>query len=975
MKHIISTFLVAITLFALLISPAISAPEVSGGIDRISESSVGVQADSYSYISVLSADGRYIAFSSNASNLVAGDTNGVEDVFRHDRLTGETIRLSISSADEQGDNTSGGNYGLGISGDGNIVAFSSLASNLVAGDTNAYRDVFIHNVSDHVTRRVSVSSGGEQGNNHSSGNFGIAISVDGNIVAFDSTATNLVANDTNMFVDVFTHNLVSGETVRVSTASDGSQGDRLSKYPAISADGCLVAFTSDAKNLNAGLSTYSDRVFVHDCGTGQTSLVSQSTSGITGTGRFPAMSADGHFITFTSSSIDLVSGDTNGQPDLFLRDLQAGVTTRVSVSSSGEQANNQTFYNGNLSADGHYITYESWASNLVMGDTNGKRDVFLYDRMTGETTRISLSAAGVQGNDVSAYPAVSADGRFITFSSAASNLVNGDTNHWDDVFLYDRGPVPHYIDLSISLYRSPSESEKPSYEEILGYFADTVYEISNGSHKIRNVTIYQDGEQWQTTNIQWAASEWPSAYPAGYGHAGAYIHFGDSFLASNFLAAENQAAGGYTLGHEWGHYYYGLYDEYVGGDAGRNNISFQPHTDDVAVPNSIMNDQWSAVGGNYSWLNFSNSSDTLNGQAKTAQDRMYGASGWDTLARPLSQDPPLPELFAFIPRTVYPELLEVAPLSGYDPDIELTGVSTSVTRSDLVITWVVPSSGSPERSAESAYSAYLESLAGGSISYPDPALLVAHVMRTGQGISGAGLQAYASFPDASLVPLVLVDDGIAPDLAAADGLYTGFLPYNQDGEYAITVSYDNLAGAATFTDAGYLFSLGPNGETYVSSSLPVGESFSANASITVRVNDVQSDDHGDNPGTATLINGDNSGLFGRIDHPGDVDVFKLIPTENSDLILRVTDLANGMRPDVRLLASDQVTVLDVAPYDPARIGYIYLAHSGISGQPVYLEIHQMDPDTAAGIYKVSAGLRLDFYTEAIKKVFLPMLIR
>lgn len=975
MKHILATFLVVISLFVLVISPAASTPEVIGALSRISKSSTGVQADSYSYLSVLSADGRYVAFSSNASNLVPGDTNGVQDVFRHDRLTGETIRLSISSVGEQGDNTSGGNNGLGISGDGNLVVFPSLASNLVAGDTNGFRDVFVHNVRDHVTRRVSISSGGEQGNNHSSGNFGIAISEDGVIVAFDSTADNLVENDTNLCVDVFTHNLLSGETTRVSTASDGSQGDRRSMYPAISADGCVVAFTSDSKNLVAGLPTYNDRVFIHECGSGQTSLVSQSTSGTVGYGRYPAISSDGRFVTFTSSSIDLVSGDTNGFSDLFLRDLQAGITTRVSVSSSGEQATDQSFYNGSLSADGNHITYESWASNLVAGDTNGKRDVFLYDRTTSETTRISLSAAGVQGNDVSSYPAVSADGRFIAFSSAASNLIAGDTNHWDDVFLYDRGPEIHYIDLSISLYRSPSESDKTSYEAILGYFTDTVYEMSNGSHKIRNVTIYQNGEQSQTANIQWAASEWPSAYPAGYGHAGAYIHFGDSFLARNFLEVENQAAGGYTLGHEWGHYYYGLYDEYVGGDTSRNTITYQPHTDDVAVPNSIMNNQWSAVGGNYSWLNFSNSSDTLNGQARTAQDRMYGASGWDTLARPLSQDPPLPELFAFIPRTVYPELAKVAPLNGYDPDIELSVISTGVTRSDLVITWVTPSSGSPERSAESAYSAYIESLAGGSIDYPDPALLVAHVMGAGQRISGAGVQAFSTFPDTSVVPLVLADDGIAPDLAAADGLYTGLLPYNQDGDYAISVGFDNLAGIATFTDAGYLFSLGPEGETYVSSSLPVGESINANAGTNVRINGFQSDDHGDNPGTATIIAGDNSGLFGQIDHPDDVDVFQLIPADDGDLILRVTDLANGMQPYVRLLASDGTTILEEQLYDPAGIGYIHLTHNGVSGQPVYLEIRHADSMAATGIYRVSAGSRLDFDPEAIKKVYLPMLIR
>src|SRR5437773_6921896 len=194
-----------------------------------------------------------------------------------------------------------------------------------------------------TTERVRVASGGTEGNDASSG---FALSADGRFVAFQSDATNLVAGDTNGATDVFVHDRQTGMTERVSVASDGTQANNVSSYPALSADGRFVAFQSDATNLVAGDTTGATDVFVHDRQTGTTERVSVASGGGTqGTGNsggffaFPALSADGRLVAFQSDATNLVAGDTNGATDLFGHDRQAGTTERVSVPSGGRQGN------------------------------------------------------------------------------------------------------------------------------------------------------------------------------------------------------------------------------------------------------------------------------------------------------------------------------------------------------------------------------------------------------------------------------------------------------------------------------------------------------------------------------------------------------------------------------------------------------------------------------------------------------------
>lgn len=426
---------------------------VAGTTSRVSVGPVGAQSNGESRYPSISADGRYISFESDAGNLVAGDTNGVSDIFVHDRVTGTTTRVSVDSSGAQAiaASTAVGTDSLissAISADGGQIAFQSSASNLVTGDLNGKRDVFRHDRLTGQTTRVSVASSGSEGNGDS---ISPSITANGQIVEFQSLASNLVTGDTNGTWDVFVRNTGDSSTTRASAGERGWESNAESRDASIAANGNSVAFSSTAYNLllSEDLNGAWD-VFVRDeapfaplvaqpaplASTPDTSRVSQLITREEGNSSSfsVAISANGRYIAFHSNASNLVPSDTNAATDVFVYDRETLVISRVSVSSAGGQGDGPSEF-PSISADGRYVTFHSNASNLVAGDTNAVRDVFHHDRQTGETVRGSVSTGGVQGNAESALARISGDGRLVVFQSQATNLGSSDVNQNWDVFV------------------------------------------------------------------------------------------------------------------------------------------------------------------------------------------------------------------------------------------------------------------------------------------------------------------------------------------------------------------------------------------------------------------------------------------------------------------------------------------------------------------------------------------------------------
>lgn len=477
-----------VVLVLVLVSLTASSAQ-QGATSRVSVSTSGVEAAGRPYPTSISADGRYVVFDSDASNLVAGDTNGVRDTFVRDRLTGVTTRISVSSAGQQGNDRSNTAEPV-ISADGRFVAFSSLASNLVDDDTLTFSDVFVHDRVTGQTTRVSTSPlFGGQALGHSSSP---AISADGRYIAFFSTAGNIVPGDTNLFTDIFVSDRQTLQTVRVSVSTTGVQGnDNCDYHISMTPDGRFVAFVSAARNLvPSDISTY-HKVFVRDVQASVTTLESVSTGGIPANDAcwVPKISGDGRFVAFLSQARNLVAGDSNGSSDVFVRDRQSGITSRVSVSSTGVQGNEDSNIGIAISADGRFVAFSSLASNLVVGDTNSTGDVFVRDRYLGVTSRVSLSTTGLQGNGWSGFQdtAMSADGRYIAFGSWASNLVQNDSNGVPDVFVHQFGPGTHTVSGSVILQ---------DLSPLVAYPSSCTVDFRNGSGSLvisRIATLDTDG--------------------------------------------------------------------------------------------------------------------------------------------------------------------------------------------------------------------------------------------------------------------------------------------------------------------------------------------------------------------------------------------------------------------------------------------------------------------------------------------------
>ncbi|MCF4164868.1 hypothetical protein L2U69_04345 [Zavarzinia compransoris] len=465
-------------------------------VEPVSVSPNGMYGNSGSFQPAISADGRFVAFASNASNLVPGDTNGITDIFVHDRLAGTIDRVSVSSTGHQA--TSGPTIfdtesaDPSISADGRFVVFSSASPNLVVQDTNGASDIFIRDRLTGTTTLVSLTDGNAQADSSS---IRPSISADGRYVAFVSYASDLVAGDTNNVADIFVRDLETGDTRRVSVATDGSQADNLSFEVSISADGRYVAFQSHASNLVAGDTNGIADIFVHDLVTGETERVSVATDGGQATGasdnEAPAISADGRYVAFHSGAADLVADDTNNQSDVFLRDRQTGTTTRVSVSGDGSQAGTGGAL-PSLSADGRYVAFVSSASNLAGGDTNGVADVFVHDTVAGTTVRVSTDADGAQWLHASTMPSISGDGSLVAFRHISQDSAIYYTMVGNDIFVADKGllqsTIGHPYNRSFTVKVEVQEAETVTFDWGDGFQtttlpADGVASSSHGYNK------------------------------------------------------------------------------------------------------------------------------------------------------------------------------------------------------------------------------------------------------------------------------------------------------------------------------------------------------------------------------------------------------------------------------------------------------------------------------------------------------------
>jgi uncharacterized repeat protein (TIGR01451 family) len=374
----------------------------------------------------LSADGRYIALTAPASF--------IGSIFVYDRIANTATNILPTNANGTTPE---------ISANGRYVVFRSSATNLISNDANGVTtDIFVYDRQNQTFELISKSSQGLQGNDLS---YFSAISADGNVIAFSSAASNLVANDTNGYADIFVHNRKTGKTSRVSVSSSGTEGNSgigATGTLDISGDGRYVVFSSPSNNLASNDTNTTEDIFLYDTKTATTTAVSaivrDTPTSVSGKSTQPSISGDGRFIAFQSGSSKLVATDTDDfVSDIFVYDRVTKLNSKVTVNSNGQSVL------PHISADGRFVAFLSQASNLVVNDTNNAWDTFLYDRKTGKTSRINVTSTGLQslGDAIPSYvarPDLSADGRFIAFESGAKDLTSDDADSaMTDVFLRD----------------------------------------------------------------------------------------------------------------------------------------------------------------------------------------------------------------------------------------------------------------------------------------------------------------------------------------------------------------------------------------------------------------------------------------------------------------------------------------------------------------------------------------------------------
>jgi VCBS repeat-containing protein len=492
-----SAYALNVNVSAVSDAPQFNISMASASIVRASTDAASAQAhatsdDDGNSVTAISADGRFVAFRSWASNLVPDDNNGTIDVFVKDMHTGAIKRASTTSSWEE---ASGSDYFVtGISADGRYVAFGTDANDLVTNDTNGGWDVFVKDMESGLIVVGNTSAAGDQAGGHSNWP---TLSADGRYVAFHNSGGGGVLGGGGDF-QVYVKDLQSGAVVQASTDAFGvgATGGE-SSSPWLSADGRYVAFFSRANNLVPGDTNGEIDSFVKDLHTGAIERVSTTSSGgeVFGLSDLPRLSADGRYVVFYSNAEGLVPGDNNETFDTFVKDRETGVIVRASTTATGEEADGFS-HAGTISADGRYVVFFSYATNLVPDDNNELGDVFVKDLHTGAITRLSNDASLGEADGWSYWSFVSADGRYAVFNSEASNLVADDTNGVVDVFVAPTSPIA-----------SP--------------LMRTATEIADGAAG-ENATSHSVGASLAFSDVDLADSHTVNFSPVGGGYLGAF---------------------------------------------------------------------------------------------------------------------------------------------------------------------------------------------------------------------------------------------------------------------------------------------------------------------------------------------------------------------------------------------------------------------------------------------------------------------
>ena len=447
----------------------------------------------------ISDDGSRVVFLSFASDLVGTPISQQGNVFLRDLVAGTTTLISVNSSGSDGGNSS--SRQPAISGDGTHVAFESFATDLIAGvtDTNNAGDVFVRTVGG-ITRLASINSSHTATGKSQSDSP--VLSADGKVVAFHSFASDLVSGDTNTFADIYVFDETANATTLVSVNGSGTVGNAASDELSMSSDGNLIAFQSNANNLVSPFSGFTSNIFLRNRTAGTTTLVSVNAAGTSG-GNFdstlPEISGNGQVVVFESSATNLVTGisGVTGNNNIYARNLAAGTTVLVSINPAGTAGANQSTFTADVSADGRVVAFHSFASNLTAGDVNHTNDVFARNLVANNgqaantTEAVSARAAGLFTGDRGArQPAVSFSGQFVAFTSEAIGLTTDDTNHVNEVFLRDVvAGTTVLVSVNSAGVASSEPSEQPSISSdgnriAFRSFADLAAPATNSSDDI-----------------------------------------------------------------------------------------------------------------------------------------------------------------------------------------------------------------------------------------------------------------------------------------------------------------------------------------------------------------------------------------------------------------------------------------------------------------------------------------------------------